>query len=285
MIGVGAVGTALAARLAAAGWRAGALVASRRASARRAARRAGCGVPSTDPVAAARGARWVFLCVPDGAVRPLVARIARGGGFGPASRVVHTSGASGRGLLAAAARAGARTAALHPMLPFPSREFPPDMKGAFWAVDAAPSFYPEAARLVRLLGGVPGRVPPARRALYHAAGVFAANHLVVQVALARDLLVRAGIPRRRALAALLPLARGAVDALARAGLPGAITGPAARGEADVLRRHRRALAAAGGDCEAIYRLLARAALRLGVAKGTARSDAARRVAAALSAHP
>jgi predicted short-subunit dehydrogenase-like oxidoreductase (DUF2520 family) len=48
--------------------------------------------------------------------------------------------------------------------------------------------------------------------------------------------------------------RGTVENLARRGLPGALTGPASRGDDAVVARQRAALA---GDDAEIYRLLSR----------------------------
>jgi predicted short-subunit dehydrogenase-like oxidoreductase (DUF2520 family) len=63
-----------------------------------------------------------------------------------------------------------------------------------------------------------------------------------------------GAPPERALRALVPLLRGAVENLAAKGLPGALTGPASRGDADVVARQ---LAALRGDAAEVYRLLSR----------------------------
>ncbi len=267
IIGAGAVGTALARRLSGRGFRVRFLAARTLPSARAAARRAGCGRPTADPVRAARGAGWVVLALPASGIRPMCLKLARAGAVGPGSRVVHVNGSLGREVLADAARAGARVAAAHPFQTFSGKDAP-RQDGILWGIDADPAFGREVFRLVRALGGIPCRVPAGRRMTYHAAAVFAANHVVVQAAWAARLLARAGVPRRQAVRGVAAIMLQAAANVARQGLPGAITGPAARGETAVVRRQLAAVRAAGIGPEAAsaYRACARAAARLGAAR-------------------
>jgi len=77
----------------------------------------------------------------------------------------------------------------------------------------------------------------------------------------------AGIGRGEALRALLPLVRGTLRNLERVGLPGALTGPVARGDAETVRMHRRALREADTALDALYAALGRHALRMAVERG------------------
>jgi len=69
---------------------------------------------------------------------------------------------------------------------------------------------------------------------------------------------RLGIPDNDALAALLPLARGSLDAIEHSGLPRAMAGSVARGDVMTLERH---LAALGGLDPALRDFYCRLALR------------------------
>ncbi len=231
-------------------------------------RTVGAGCPSVDAAAAARRVRWVILALPYRQIAPVVRRLAALGAVGPGSWVVHTNGSCGREVLSAAARAGACTAAAHPFLSFAHRRDAPPLAGALWGIDVEVRRRSELIRFVRALGGTACAVPPGARALYHAAGVFAASHVVVQAAAARSLLVRAGVPPRAAFHGITAMMAGVVRNLARVGLPQAVTGPASRGETDVLRRQIAALGAAGLDRDLVrlYRICARQAARLGRAK-------------------
>ena len=66
----------------------------------------------------------------------------------------------------------------------------------------------------------------------------------------------------------MPLLRGAVENLAERGLPGALTGPASRGDAEVVRRQARALR---GDAAEAYRLLSRRLVRIALRGGLERA--------------
>jgi predicted short-subunit dehydrogenase-like oxidoreductase (DUF2520 family) len=110
-------------------------------------------------------------------------------------------------------------------------------------------------------------LPVERKALYHAAAVAASNYLVAVEDLATRLAVAAGVPPGEALRALLPLVHGTVRNLERRGLPAALTGPVARGDAEVVRTHRAALRALDPALDATYAALGRHALRVAVERG------------------
>ena len=110
-------------------------------------------------------------------------------------------------------------------------------------------------------------IPAGGKALYHAAAVAASNYLVAVEDLAARLAAAAGIPAGESLRALLPLVRGTVDNLERVGLPAALTGPVARGDAATVRMHRAALRALDPALDAAYAALGRHALRVAREKG------------------
>ncbi|NLI90644.1 MAG: DUF2520 domain-containing protein [Peptococcaceae bacterium] len=91
--------------------------------------------------------------------------------------------------------------------------------------------------LVKILGGIPHRIDPMRKTLYHAGAVAASNYLVSLAYLAVKLFGQAGIPQGEALESLLPLMKGAYQNIAKVGLPCALTGPIARGDTAVVARH------------------------------------------------
>ena len=106
--------------------------------------------------------------------------------------------------------------------------------------------------------------------LYHVLAVMASNLVMALADLAAETWARAGAPPDEALRALVPLLRGAVENLAARGLPGALTGPASRGDAEVVRRQARALR---GDAGEAYRLLTRRLVRIAVRGGLERRRA------------
>jgi predicted short-subunit dehydrogenase-like oxidoreductase (DUF2520 family) len=113
------------------------------------------------------------------------------------------------------------------------------------------------------------------RPLYHAAAVMASSYLVVLAAQAVEMLHAAGWSRPDALQGLLPLMRGTLDNLGAQGLPGGLSGPMRRGDAETVRRHVQAIESTPGlepETAAIYRLLGRAAIGLAAGTGLPEAD-------------
>jgi predicted short-subunit dehydrogenase-like oxidoreductase (DUF2520 family) len=265
VVGAGRVGTAVAVLLRTAGHRIVA-VSGRDATAGRAAVHLP-GVPVLDPVAAATGAELVILGVPDDRLEPTASELARAGALRDGAWVVHLSGAAGLDVLAPARAAGARPLALHPLQTFP------DVQGALERIPGCPIGVTAeddegdavGTRLAEDLGGRPFRLPQTARHLYHAAAVFASNHVVASIGRAEQLFAVAGIGE--AADALLPLVRATVDNVGRLGPGAALTGPAVRGDAGTIARNLDALAAAAPDAVAAYVAMAREALALAVDAG------------------
>ena len=80
----------------------------------------------------------------------------------------------------------------------------------------------------------------------------------------RALFVDAGVDPDDALAALVALTRGAVDNVGALGLPQALTGPAARGDVELVQQHLDAL---DGPTRALYVACLEATLPIARAKG------------------
>jgi predicted short-subunit dehydrogenase-like oxidoreductase (DUF2520 family) len=179
---------------------------------------------------------------------------------------LHLSGAHPSTILAPT---GARTASLHPLCAFADLETALAALPATWffvegeAVDIAES-------LARDLGPHVARIDTGHKTLYHAAAAIASNYTVTLLALARDLFTRAGVEDEQALAALAQLARGSIENVTRVGLPKGLTGPAARGDVDVIRRHVDALPDAH---RALYLALLDATLPIARSKGALSPDA------------
>lgn len=265
ILGAGSLGAAVGRALRRSGWPVAAVCRRDRRRAREAARIVGGGARAfTDAARAARGADLVLVAVRDGEIAPLAEALARSGAVRPGALVLHASGALPSTALAPLRAGGARTAALHPLQTF-AAPGGTALEDVWWfhEGDARSS----CASLVRRLGGRMRSLPPEGKALYHAAAVAASNYLVAVEDLAVRLAVAAGIPRDDALRALLPLVLGTVRNLEEAGLPAALTGPVARGDAATVRTHREALRALDPALDATYAALGRHALRVAVARG------------------
>ena len=118
--------------------------------------------------------------------------------------------------------------------------------------------------LVELLGGIPHRIEPSKKTLYHAAAVVASNYLVSLCFLAVKLFNLAGINEEDALKSLLPLMEGSYKNIGQVGITEALTGPIARGDVQVVAKHLLEMPPEFVD---IYKGLGRLALEIGQNKG------------------
>jgi predicted short-subunit dehydrogenase-like oxidoreductase (DUF2520 family) len=278
IIGAGMVGRSLAAGLAARGLTVAAVGSRRLESARAGAAAGRCAVATTDVAAAARAGDVVALSVPDDAVAEVCEQVAAGEGFGPGDVALHLSGALGSDALAAARACGARVLAFHPIQTF-ARADGALFEGVTCALEGNADAVELGAALAEALGGRAVVLAPEDKALYHAALCVACNYLVTLADAGAGLLAEAGLGEG-ALAALLPLLRGAVDNLGRVGLPAALTGPISRGDLATLRAHLDALGARAPALLPLYRAAGLQAIGLALRKGTvdaAQGEAMRRL--------
>jgi predicted short-subunit dehydrogenase-like oxidoreductase (DUF2520 family) len=240
VIGAGRAGTALGAALARAGHSVVAAAAVSEASVRR-ARDAFPGAAVTEPAEVVRRSDLVLLTVPDDALPGLISGLAATGAPVAGRMLAHASGRYGVGVLDPATRLGALPLALHPVMTFTGRSDDVDrLTGTCFGVTAPDGLRPAAEALVIEMGGEPVFIAEQDRDLYHAALAGAANHLITLVAQAADLLRAAGVPDPARL--LEPLLSASLDNALRFGDAG-LTGPVARGDAETVVAHVRALEA------------------------------------------
>jgi predicted short-subunit dehydrogenase-like oxidoreductase (DUF2520 family) len=241
IIGAGRVGRALGRKLHEAGWRITTVVARSEANAREAVRHIGAGQPHRRLTRLVLEAETVLVAVPDDEVSRLAERLARMGGEEWRGKVVlHTSGALDHRALAHLEKHGAVTGSIHPMQTFSVRVAPP-LQGVWMVMEGKPAAIRVARRIARDLGGVPIHLRSEDKQTYHAAGVFAAAHVLALVETGRRILAGAGLTRRPATRALLALSRQVLQNYERFGAHEAWTGPAARGDFKTVAGHAQAL--------------------------------------------
>lgn len=221
----------------------------------------------------------VFLTVPDDALAAACAALP----VSPRHAVVHCSGAAELSVLAAASRAGARVGGFHPLQMFADPDVAArGLRGCAIAVEAEEPLASTLLRMVEDLGARPLRVPPGARAAYHAAAHYAGAFVAALLAEASSVWGRLGIREEDALAALLPLARGSLDAIEHAGPSRAMAGSVARGDVETLRRHVEALGALDPAFRDLYCRLALRTVPLAVASGKLDAAVAARIRQLLS---
>jgi len=196
------------------------------------------------------GTSAVILAVPDTALAEVAWGLAGAGPAPPGCAALHLSGAISTDPLTPLHGAGYAVGSMHPLQTVADPWHGENrLEGVAFSLAGEPSAVRTARRLVDGVGGWPLVIPPALRPLYHASAVLASNYLVTLVAAACRALGEAGVPEEDRLPALLPLVQGTVDNLRQLGIPAALTGPIARGDADTVRL---LLARLSGDVRALY---------------------------------
>ncbi len=261
VIGAGRVGAVLAAALRAAGHEVVGISARSDESRARAAALLP-GVPIRTPHELAHDSTLVLLALPDdvladpgGPVQDLVAS----GALHAGQVVAHTSGRHGLGVLAEVSRTGAVTLAVHPAQTFGgTADDLPRLAGVAYGVTALGRHWPLAEWLAAELGGTAVAVPEELRPLWHAGLAHGANHLVTLVASALDVVRATGASDPAEV--LRPLLMAALERTLEQG-DAALTGPVARGDADAVAGHLRALESHAPAEAPLYREMARATAR------------------------
>jgi predicted short-subunit dehydrogenase-like oxidoreductase (DUF2520 family) len=110
----------------------------------------------------------------------------------------------------------------------------------------------------------------------------ASNFLVALVDAAAEALAAAGVDRDEAPRALVPLLAGTVENLGKVGLPGALTGPIARGDAGTVTRHLRALEEHAPQLLPMYKVLGRRAVEVARRKNEASPEGLAQIDQALT---
>ena len=269
IIGAGVVGTAVGYLLRQKGYTVDAVVSRDRAKAVKAVRFIGEGKAGDDPVEAAKGSDWVFITTPDRAIKETCEKIAAGGGFENGALAIHLSGALSSGELSSARKNGARVLSIHPIQSLASVEQAvKNLPGSYFSMEGDPDAMSDGRDIVAALGGMLVVIPSEQKALYHAGAAVASNYLVTVVDYAITIFESLGMEREEALKAVLPLVRGTVNNIERVGVPGALTGPIARGDVDTIEGHISVLTTKLPKMVRLYCELGKHAVVVGVAKGT-----------------
>jgi predicted short-subunit dehydrogenase-like oxidoreductase (DUF2520 family) len=241
IVGAGRVGRALGRRLQQNGWRITVVAARTQRSAKTAARFIGSGRPVVGVPATVAIASAILLTVPDDAISGVVAEMAEHAGENLRAKVVlHTSGALSSCVLDPLRRYGAAIGSMHPLQTF-SGVSVPALEGRIFAIEGDELAVRMARKIARSLGGVPVGIPSAKKALYHAAGAFAAGLCLAMEEAGVEMLMNVGLKRREAERAILSLTHQVLENYRKLGPQKAWTGPLARGDFGVIAAHENAL--------------------------------------------
>jgi predicted short-subunit dehydrogenase-like oxidoreductase (DUF2520 family) len=244
VVGAGPVATALAGALRLAGVPVLGLWARKPAAARAAGAVAGVAAFSAAPPDLLLEADVVLIAVNDEAVSEVATTLVGTGMVTTRHVLMHCSGAFGavEAFAAVQGKVGG-IATLHPLRAIADgRAAMRSMKGTVFGVEGDERGKAAAQALVTVLGGVALGLAGTNMAAYHAAAAMASNFAVALVDAAAVALRASGVPHDQALAALVPLAQGALANVAAHGTERGLTGPIRRGDEQTVARHLDALA-------------------------------------------
>jgi len=206
----------------------------------------------------------VFLTVPDAAIAPVAAALHWRAG----QAVVHCSGATEVSALDPAIGAGAMAGGFHPLLGFSGMGETP-LAGCTITMEADPPLAGMLEAMIAALGCRLNRLPPGKRALYHASAGYGAGFIHVLMAEIAGVWGEWGASEADMLAAILPMARTTLDTIERGGIAQTMPGPISRGDAGSVAAHLDAMAGMP-EVDAFYR--AHSLRSVDIAEGTGRID-------------
>lgn len=269
VVGAGRVAAALAGGLRMAGVPVLGLWSRRPQAARAAAAIAGVAGFSPAPPDLLLEAEIVLLAVADDAVAEVATQLLETGLVGERHVMLHCAGSTpaAQALAAVAGKVGG-IGTLHPLRSVvdPAAVMR-SWKGTVFGVEGDAPGKAAATRLAEKLGGTPLPLASDAMVRYHAAAALASNYVVAVVDAAVALLRSSGVEGDAALAALVPLAQGALANVAQHGLAAGLTGPIRRGDAGTVERHLAAVAP-DADIAALYRQLATRTVEIAAQAGT-----------------
>jgi len=275
IVGCGIVGTAMGKLLGKADYHISGVVTKHLETARRAAEATSAERFSISPWEVTRGAKIVFITTPDDLIESTCITISEHKGFEKNAVVIHCSGALSSDILSSARDSEAMVATLHPLQSFASTDQAVSLvPGSFCTIEGDKDALPIVRQIVEDIGGILLEITADKKTLYHAAAVAASNYLVTLLHLALELDKAAGLTSDTSYKALLPLIKGTLSNIGEEGIPGALTGPIARGDVATVSAHLKAMEKDAPELLTLYRCLGLYTVDLAKAKGTLSKEAA-----------
>lgn len=212
-----------------------------------------------DPVEAVAGADIVFITTPDNSITSVCNTIAEKGGFNSNQTVYHLSGALSSQILASAEKCGASTGSIHPLQAFTPYEegAVSQFEGINISIEGDETAVKTGARIVKALKANSFTIPTRAKTLYHASAVVASNYLVTLEHFALALLKESGLSEQEGYSILEPLIMGTLNNIKARGTIGALTGPVARADDEIIQRHLNDIDEKLPEFSSLYRLLGR----------------------------
>jgi predicted short-subunit dehydrogenase-like oxidoreductase (DUF2520 family) len=172
---------------------------------------------------------------------------------------VHTSGASGLGVLQALTDKGVPAGVFHILQSLPPQQRSGRIAGSYAAIAGPASLLEVLRELATRVQVTTVALTEDQWAAYHAAAVLASNALLGLLETGCGILKEAGLPAEHAARMLIPLVEGTLKNAQEFDLPTALTGPVVRGDVGTIKRHLEVLQ---GDARDTYKAVILSVIRL-----------------------
>ncbi len=283
IIGCGKVGTALGKHLTDAGYTPVGFFSRSMESAKRLEKAvSGEGICFGTPWEAAKHADIIFITTPDHAIEETCRIIVKNRGIRKNAVVLHCSGALPSTILSSVHASHAAAGSMHPLQSFAAENSKNPFQDIMVAVEGDEDAIQMAEAIACDLSAQPFIIRTDGKTLYHAAAVVASNYLVTLMDLSFKLIAASGVSESDAYNVLKPLIKGTLSNIANVGIPDALTGPIARGDAEIVEKHMAAIRLLSPDLLAQYRMLGFATIKIAQAKGTLSEEGAKKMSAILA---
>jgi len=205
----------------------------------------------------------ILITTSDAAITPMAIQLAALREDWRGRVILHTSGSVPASVLSPFKRLGAAIGSLHPFqtIPNPAAGVR-NLQSCAWGIEGDPAARRVATQWVKALGGVTFLIRPEQKIIYHAAAFMVCPTLVTLMDHSVGLLRKSGVPEKIARPMLARIVSETANNFASLGGRRALTGPAARGDWSVIRRHLAALRHESPAIVPLYKEMVRAMLRL-----------------------
>jgi predicted short-subunit dehydrogenase-like oxidoreductase (DUF2520 family) len=214
----------------------------------------------------------VVLAVSDGSIETVARKVAPD--LRSSATVLHCAGARGVDELRSCEAQGAAVGVLHPLVSVPSTRGNPNLRGTTFTVNGSRRAIVTGRRIARACGArtVVAKTSDAR---YHAAAALAANGAAALAFVSVGVLEGLGFDKRAAERAIGGLLQSVGENVQSLGVPGALTGPIARGDAEAVESHRKALRRVSRNTISAYDAVLPIIVRCARAAGLSQSRASK----------
>lgn len=204
----------------------------------------------------------IFLTVTDGAIATVWDSIKE---LPIAGRIFcHCSGSLSSGIFSDIEQCGAFGYSLHPLFAIHSKQTSyQDLSNTLFTLEGNKEHLSDMQTLIERLGNRVQIIPTEAKTKYHAAAVFASNHVVALAKVAIDLFQECGFSNDDALAAIAPLMQGNVSHILETGPVDALTGPVERNDVTTVEKHISCLPE---QYETLYKELTKVLISIGQEK-------------------